>query len=237
LCILRRFHATRALGGCDFPAPLFYDTEDLLTTRHTLALLMLSVTPACAAAQAVPDSIHLRNDCRLAGQVLTTGHPRPRLQWAAELMPRCPGVGMTVADALLRNRTWTDTAQLHWMTQPANSLQDGRTFNAALSVLRDEAASPESRVYAARVLYWLLYPSAGVYYSTLTDADGDGHWPCVLFGGSSHLRLIRGEPLPTDWRIQLHSTASAIMRDDLAPQPVRQSAVCLVLRGSAQRGG
>lgn len=197
---------------------------------QTLALLTLTLAPACATAQANPDSVHLRNDCRLAHQVLTTGNPRPRMQWAAEQITRCPQVGATVADALLRHRTSTDTTELYWLTNPANSLQDGRTFQAASAVLADRAASPQARVYAARVLYWLLYPSAGVYYGTLTDTNGDGHWPCVQFGGSSHLELVRGAPLPPNWRDELRRSATTIMRDQSQPAPVRESAICLVLR-------
>jgi hypothetical protein len=202
-----------------------------LNYRHILAVVLLTLAPACAVAQANPDSVHLRNDCRLAAQALTTGHPRPRLQWAAELMPRCPTLAATVAEALLRHRNATDTIQLSWLTLPANSLQDQRVFDAALSILDDESATAEARVFAARVLYWLLYPSAGVYYSTLTDVDGDGQWPCILFGGSSHLELIRGAPLQTDWRDRLRRSATALMRNPSAPPSVRQSATCLFLRG------
>lgn len=201
---------------------------------RTIALLVLVFAPACATAQANTDSVHLRNDCRLARQVLTTGNPRPRMQWAAEQITRCPDVGATLAEALSLHRTSTDTTELYWLTNPANSLQDGRTFEAATSIFEDRGASSQARVYAARVLYWLLYPSAGVYYGTLTDVNDDGHWPCVLFGASSHMEVVRGTPLPPNWRSQLRQTAGAIMRDQSQPAPVRQSAVCLVLRAGGE---
>lgn len=186
--------------------------------------------PSCATAQANPDSIHLRNDCRLAAQVLTTGNPRPRLEWAAQLIPRCPGVGATVAGALGRHRAVRDTVLLNWITLGANSVRDRAMLDVGLAVLQDAEASIEARVYASRLLYWLLYPSAGVYYGTLVDSDGDGNWPCIAFGASSHLELSQGVPLPSDWRERIHAAATAVTRDPSVPAPVRQSAVCVALR-------
>lgn len=186
--------------------------------------------PSCATAQANPDSIHHRNDCRLAAQVLTTGNPRPRLEWAAQVIQQCPSVGVTVAEGLSQHRTSRDTAFLNWITLGANSVQDRAMLETGLTVLQDATASPEARVYAARLLYWLLYPSAGAYYGTLVDADGDGRWPCIAFGSSSHLDLIQGAALPADWREQVHGAASAIARDLTVPTPVREAAVCVSVR-------
>ena len=198
--------------------------------RPAVVLGLLVALPACATAQANPDGIHRRNDCRLAAQVLTTGQPSPRLQWAAEVMPGCPQAGITVASALERYRTSRDTAFLSWVTLPANSLQDGHVFVTAMAVLQDKTASAEARVFANRLLFWHLYPSSGVYYSTLVDVDGDGRNPCIAFGASSHVTLVQGSPLPPDWKAQIHAAATRVMRDQTEPAPVRQSAVCVALR-------
>ncbi len=195
-----------------------------------LLLLACAARPSFATAQANPDSVHPRNDCRLAAQVLTTGNPRSRLEWAAQLISRCPGAGATVAEALARRRTVQDTVLLDRITLGANSVRDRAMLDVGLSVLQDAEASVEARVYASRLLYWLLYPSAGVYYGTLVDSDGDGSWPCIEFGASSHLELNQGTPLPADWRERVHTAASAPTRDVSVPAPVRQSAVCVALR-------
>lgn len=200
-----------------------------MKARIPLLALLLAL-PACASAQANPDSIHRRNDCRLAAQVLSSGEPRPRLQWAAEVMPGCPQAGRTIASAISRHRTSADTVFLSWITLPANSLQDGDVFDAAMSVLQDRTATPEARVYANRLLYWLLYPSSGVYYSTLVDVDGDGRNPCVAFGSSSHMVLVQGSPLPPDWKSRVHAATRRVMQDLSEPGPVRQSAACVALR-------
>lgn len=193
-------------------------------------LLIGAGLPSCATAQANPDSIHRRNDCRLAAQVLTTGNPRPRLEWAAQVIQQCPAVGATVAEGLSRHRTSRDTTFLNWITFGANSVQDRAMLETGLAVLQDASASAEARVYAARLLYWLLYPSAGVYYGTMVDADGDGRWPCIAFGSSSHLELVRGAALPADWRQQVHTAADAIARDSTVPAPAREAAVCVAVR-------
>lgn len=200
--------------------------------RSPLLLILFAALPACASAQANPDSIHRRNDCRLAAQVLTTGQPRPRLEWAAHVMPGCPQAGHTVATALTEYRSASDTVFLNWITLPANSLRDGEVFNAAMDVLQDRSASPTARVFANRVLLWLLYPTAGVYYSTLVDLDGDGRHPCLAFGASSHASVREGAPLPSDWRSRIHAANTRILQDAGEPAPVRQSAVCVALRSS-----
>ncbi|WP_331055355.1 hypothetical protein [Longimicrobium sp.] len=203
---------------------------EVFTMRMKLACaLFLLCLPTVAIAQADPGSVHLRNDCRLATQVLTTGQPRPKLQWASQMYDRCPGFAAQVASAMLRARTSTDTAYLNAITFPANQLQDRAVFEAALEISADRGASIPARVYANRVLYWIRFPSAGTDYTTLVDVDGDGRTICTRYGPSSHASVQVIQPLPTDWRARIHAVTSTVMRNMSEPSPVRQSAVCVAL--------
>src|SRR5215218_9644020 len=92
------------------------------------ALLLFLLLPACAVAQANPDSVKHRNDCRLAAQTLSTGHPSPHYGWALEMAWRCTEAAPALAAAIAEAATVRDTAFLNALTQPTIQLRDGRVF-------------------------------------------------------------------------------------------------------------
>lgn len=84
----------------------------MLTFRHSLhrrlghvlsGLALLVLASSAAAAQADPDSVKFRNDCRLASQVLTTGQPGPHTEDALSIIGLCGREGY---DALYK--AWND---------------------------------------------------------------------------------------------------------------------------------
>src|SRR5919198_688104 len=65
------------------------------TYRWWLMICILAVLPSAIAAQrpSEVDDIHLRNNCRLAAQVLTTGYPAPHYGWARDIIRECDQSG------------------------------------------------------------------------------------------------------------------------------------------------
>lgn len=66
----------------------------LRTTRRIrlvagTATLCAVASPRVVNAQASPDSVQHRNECRLAEQILRTGHPHPHLGDALAILPTC----------------------------------------------------------------------------------------------------------------------------------------------------
>src|SRR5690349_17810761 len=65
--------------------------------------LLLSSTSLFAQGGGDPDDVHHRNDCRLALQIVETGHPAPHREWAYSLLPRCGASAGPAAVAALWN--------------------------------------------------------------------------------------------------------------------------------------
>lgn len=195
----------------------------------SLLLALAVILPLSAQAQASPDSVKHRNDCRLAVQVLTTGNPAVKADWAIRQMRTCPAGAAELARAFRAARSGRDTASLNRLTAPADWLRDGSMFSAALEVLRDRNASPEARVYAARVAMWAYVPGEEIRYEHLVDADGDGDWTCSGLGPSLHGEVVRGTPLPAGWIESGTALGRALSVDDSEPVRVRQAARCLAL--------
>jgi hypothetical protein len=194
------------------------------------AMLAVSVlVPLSAQAQANPDSVKHRNECRLAVQVLTTGRPAVKTGWAVRQMRTCPETAEELAQGLRAARTSRDTSQLNLLTAPTDWLRDGRIFSAAAEVLQDRTAAPTARVYAARVLMWAYVPGQEIRFGHLVDVDGDGDWSCGGLGPSLHGELARGAPLPSGWMEQGRTLGRSIALAADEPAIVRQAATCLAM--------
>lgn len=197
--------------------------------KELLLAIVVVLAPVTAKAQAEPDSVKHRNDCRFAVQVVTTGRPAVKADWAIRKMRTCPASAADLAQTFRIARGMRDTTYLARLTAATDWLRDGGIFSAAVDVLRDRAASVEARVFATRVVMWAFVPGEEIHYGHLVDTDGDGDWTCGGMGPSLHGELTRGAPLPTDWAEQARALGRALALDTAQPTPVRQAATCLAV--------
>jgi hypothetical protein len=58
-----------------------------------LAIMCAAIVPPALAGQSEAVDVHTRNNCRLTAQVLRTGHPAPRWDWAVSYIRRCEQSG------------------------------------------------------------------------------------------------------------------------------------------------
>lgn len=185
-------------------------------------VMVAACAPAVMTAQANPDSIHHRNDCRLAEQVLSTGHPAPREEWALGVIWNCPDAGATLAAALTAARTSADTAYLNALTAPFIQLRDGQVFAAALTVAGDRGASLPARVAAIRTLMYAVRPGGYVDPAALPNPR-----TVNCFGmPSPHSEVLNGAPLPSDYLAQVHALMSQIQSDTSEAEGIRHAANC-----------
>lgn len=203
--------------------------ELALDMRKLLLIPLLLAFPALGSAQARPDSVKLRNDCRLAEQVLTTGHPAPHREWASWTIRKCTGAGPVVAQAIVRLRASSDTALLKVVTAPAAVVRDRAIYEAGLSILSDASASIQARVYAVRMLAWLFYPDADLNYGDFVDIDGDGDRSCYGSGTHFHVSIVRGSLLPAGWPDAIRQAARRVYDNPAEPAEVRKAALCFAL--------
>lgn len=185
--------------------------------------------PLGLQAQASPDSIKHGNDCRLAAQIVTTGRPAVKLDWALQIISECPGAANDLSRALSDARASADTVLLKRLTAPTDWLIDGRIVETAVAILLDPGASPQARVFAVRPLIWSLTPGGQLEYGHLVDLDGDGRRSCGGTGPSFHGSVTSGEPLPAGWVERLRGVAQAIRDNPYEPLAVRQAVGCLLL--------
>src|SRR4051812_27376125 len=93
------------------------------------ALLAFVPTRGYSQGRDVSDSVHQRNNCRLASQVIRTGHPATHLQWAYSQIPACGSEGGEALAARLRElRGSRDTAAIRALTMPFATLRDRDAF-------------------------------------------------------------------------------------------------------------
>jgi hypothetical protein len=97
------------------------------------------------------DDVHLRNDCRFAAQVLTTGEPAPHHDWAVAYSDRCDESGPPALAALWR-RLSDDRTELGRVTYKTSSLRDQRLLDAMVATARDRSRPTLVRLATFQVL-------------------------------------------------------------------------------------
>lgn len=124
------------------------------------------------------DRVRQRNDCRLAVQVLETGHPHPHWTWAMDVVDRCTEYG---GAALAR--TWAvppaDITALTQLVLSSQRLRDQRIVDAVLEVARSESASREVRLRALQVLASYVDPSRTPRLDEMERSDDPYQFPSI----------------------------------------------------------
>ena len=171
--------------------------------RYTQFCLLLAVLGAVAFISApldgqttTVDSIHHRNNCRLARQVLLHGQPAPKRPWALGYFVTCRSDAVEIVSQTLRqHRTATTFArEFDEVISAASSLSDREIAFASLRVATDNTAGLAARLQALRLLYAQVVPGAQLDYTRLlrlsTSADS------ASVPGATRERY---EPLEQDW--------------------------------------
>ena len=164
-----------------------------LSWAYGLALTL--IVPGSACAQLQPDSVHHRNECRLARQILLQGQPANKRDWALNHILRCGAVGgATIAAMVSESRHHeTNDPGLEQTVMLTASMRDDSIFGAALGVAQDAAAGKASRIQALRILYFQIasWMAMDPYGSFLADSGG-------TYVPLSDWEMLRGTPLRPD---------------------------------------
>ena len=200
--------------------------------RIALTLVCLATAAGSLKAQAAPDTIKLRNDCRLAEQALRTGHPGPKVSWARTFLPNCRTEQWASAAtaAIGRLRTSPDQQQLLTEWHGVYVLRDASVFALARAIALDPAASTPARIEAMRHLAGLIDPS-GIYDLLTQGVPGRSRVVrpfCASGRAAGEQFRFTGAPLPADFREQIRNVGARLRDGAAAPEPVRRAAECLV---------
>jgi hypothetical protein len=179
-------------------------------------------TPAAVTGQANPDSVRHRNYCRLAEQVLSSGHPAPHEGWALGVIWNCPEAGPTLAAALTAATVSTDTVYLNALTAPFIQIRDGHVFAAGLAVAGNRGASLPARAAGIRTVMYAVQPGGYVDPDALPNPRSIN-----CFGTPSpHSQVLTGAPLPSDYLEQARALMSRITADQSEAEGIRRAARC-----------
>ncbi len=185
---------------------------------------------ARASAQGYPDSAQLANDCHLVAQVVMTGLPAAKIEWAYAMVGNCGNEGIhALAVGIASMKSSVDTLLLLNLSRQASYYRDGGIFASALSVAGDPSASALARVYALLTLQHIIRPTSGNSYAEATsDFDSDGLPVCThLTTSYSHQPVWPGiTPLAADYREQAQAVTRRIWADASTPALVRAAASC-----------
>ncbi|HET7024224.1 MAG TPA: hypothetical protein VFI39_03360 [Gemmatimonadales bacterium] len=192
------------------------------STSFLLAGLVL-LGASAARAQADPDSVHQRDDCRFWAQVLSTGHPAPHSQVAAMNILACPEAGSAMASALRNLTGESDTVVLEDFLSTIQGLRDGDLYAAATALAVDKGATPLARITALRVL---LRQPGFLWEGGVRDFAMAPQGACGLAKLPTTTET-RGAPLPADYLDAIQAIAAQIGADTTDVMEVRNAARCV----------
>jgi hypothetical protein len=210
--------------------------------RYALgSLLALATWAAPAHGQANPDSVKLRNDCRLANQVLATGHPATHVQWATAVIHYCGADAVAAANraALTRLRSSSDTVELAQIWNQLQYVRDARIYRMMMDIAQDPGASEFARVKA---LVWLLRLRRPDQFATLAEVTGGFDSEGNVRGGCGRYSRLagtspfeHGEPLPSNFEAEISELGRRVSSDPSQPLGVRTAARCAQTLGYSVR--
>lgn len=193
------------------------------------AAVLISAVPLSTAAAQRNDVVKHRNECRLATQIIVTGHPAPHATWAARKVGSCGAeAGAAIATALRASRASRDLETLGRLSEVSVVLRDGRMFDAALDIIGDAAASPEARVFASRTIILALQPHLYLSYPELADGNCYGR---IRGAHATHPRA--GTPMPAGFAESSRAISIRVFNDSTAPNSVRRAARCVAIHDAA----
>lgn len=158
-----------------------------------LAALLLGTACAPAMAQESdrPADVHKRNNCRLAAQVLTSGHPHPRYDWARVWIVDCEDEG----PAYFANQ-WSaasgDTATLRRLIVGSTRVRDARVYRVLRQAAVDGSRPNADRVAAMITLARYVDPGIRIDLSDLRPPAGAIERIRVWGGTSTHPVQVQG---------------------------------------------
>lgn len=201
------------------------------SSRLAVLLPLLGLIPGLAHAQVDPDAVKRGNNCRLAAQVIETGHPAPHREWAWQYIGFCEPARRVDAylAAMEQARRSADLPFIRRAILSAVAIHDGAIFEKVLSIAGDKASSIPARVVAFMALASIRNPVVSPTYRG-------------FIGGLDEYGMPRGEcsrrlahpvepaqgptPFPSNFRQRIEAVRDRVRRDTSEVPDVRSAAAC-----------
>ncbi|HZG41742.1 MAG TPA: hypothetical protein VEY93_02185 [Longimicrobium sp.] len=138
--------------------------------------------------------VRFRNQCRLAAQVLDTGHPHPHREWALGYIGNCENEGPAVLASVWRTASvgGEDLTSVVWSSL---RLRDARLFQQLRATATDRTRPVPMRVAAMLVLARYTDPRNAVWLTDLVPPDSIRRIPQVLSSGTGFYPIPGAVPM------------------------------------------
>jgi hypothetical protein len=127
------------------------------------------------------EDVHLRNDCRLAVQVLTRGEPANKREWALDTIDHCDESGPPVLARMWR-QVAADSASVGHMIYRSVRLRDQRVYDVVFDIARDPSVPALKRAAALYLLGRWAHPGFSLPFRQFFAPDYE---PAEWHGGVS----------------------------------------------------
>jgi hypothetical protein len=192
----------------------------LLMRLGVIALVGLSARPATGQdpehrQQRESEDVHLRNDCRLAVQVLTRGEPSNKREWALDTIDRCDESGPPVLARMWREVA-ADSASLGHTIYRSVYMRDRRVYDVITGIARDRSVPALKRAAALHLLVRWARPGLSLQFRRFFRPDFMSREQHLsAFAGISHDTQYEGaEPLPATIKDDVIRLARDVAEDD-----------------------
>jgi hypothetical protein len=164
-----------------------------------------------------PAEVNLRNQCRLAAQIVRSGHPVNKSAWALDMIGNCAEEGPPVLVEKWGDIS-LDSIRSARVLDASSGIRDGRLAEVAIRIAHDSRFPETRRVAAMLLLVRYADPYTGLAVSLLApppDWNAGQDVRMIVGWGSSHPipQLTGHVPLPEDFTsniiAELKSVAAA----------------------------
>lgn len=186
------------------------------------ALALWASTSAVGQNSEQSAEVRHRNDCRLAAQVLQTGHPANRAGWAVEMIGTCAKEGPAVL-VQLWSQPALDSTTAGQLLNAGSRIRDERIARAALEVARNASHRETVRVMAIALLIFYADPYSRLSIPGLVPPPGwvPGQHVRMVSGGTSPHKIPQqnGEaPLSSEFVARTAAALRALGSSDPSPR-------------------
>lgn len=193
-------------------------------TAAIVILLAFRAIPAFAQdpehrQQRERDDVHLRNDCRLAVQVLSAGQPATKREWALDTINLCDESGPPVLARMWRE-SGADSASVDEVIYRSVYLRDRRVYDVVSAIASDRSVLGLKRAAALHLLGRWAEPGFSLEFGAFF---APGYEPAEWHGGRSavnpsfisHDTQYEGaEPLPATIKSEVVGLSREIAAHD-----------------------
>lgn len=201
--------------------------------RYLLLIICLFLPLGTAHSQGShADAVKHRNECRLAEQVLTTGHPAPHREWARGYIPSCglDAWGRTAAAEIDRMRREPESPEMGRAWNGLWLLHDANVFRVLMDIATDRSASEAARKRALLTLNAYVRPNeslTGNDFSQPLVPVSPRSDPCRRGWASGRQARYDGVPLPPNYASTIAALVARLRVDTTEPVVIQRIATCM----------